>query len=74
MYTVQLNSNLTLAYVSLAETQPILSTLACWMRVHKCASDNLWQTTLVRHAKLHQITQVESHCVNYQVTLQVTYS
>ena len=50
--TVQLNSNLTLTRISLAESRLILSLLASWLQVHERVSDNLWQTTLVRHAKL----------------------
>lgn len=46
--TVQLNSNLMLAHVSIAETWFILS----WLWVHEWVSDNLWQTTSVRHIKL----------------------
>ena len=50
--TVQLNSNLILAWMSLAERLSLLlSTLASWLRAHKHASYNLWQMTLVRHAK-----------------------
>ena len=46
--------------MSLAETGLIF---VYWMRVHERASDNPWQTTLMRHAKL--LTGLESQCVDY---------
>ena len=63
-HIVQLNSNLTLALVRLAETR---RTLASWRRVHRRVSRR-------QHSRGTPITQVESCCENCQVTLRVSYS
>ena len=52
MLMAQLSSNLTLTHVFLAGTHLFLSKLVSRLRVHKCVSGNLWQSTPVRHAKL----------------------
>ena len=49
---IQLNSNLILIRMSHAETWLIFKFTPELVAVHKHVSDNLWQTTLVRHAKL----------------------
>ena len=41
--------------------------------MHKCVSDNLWQMSLVRHAKLLELCKLSSRLTSHlQLTSQVT--
>ena len=70
-FTVQINSNLTLAHVSLAETRLIFK-LACDLvaSAQTCLGQSMADDT----HETRQITRVESGCVSYRVALRVSCS